>query len=214
MCTHWMHSVCQNSKMASNLQRHSRSSKRYFHHSHQLVHHGFVACLWPSWCNTGHALWPQDGQRSFHIRSHLRISDRGGADVLPIGVFFNGLSFDFICNNFCPHMALRTLFYPPPPPPLSPNYFNSISPLLSQVPKGFECTFFGAYEVTDKGSSWVAPLIAALIMSSTKTTCGVQQDGNVFQLISVSIPATSSKKLFLFTDSIMIITACSLPSVC
>jgi hypothetical protein len=54
-----------------------------------------------------------------------------------------------------------------------------------QVPKGFECTFFGAYEVTDKGSSWVAPLIAALIMSSTKTMCGVQKDGHIYQLNSV-----------------------------
>jgi MFS-type transporter involved in bile tolerance (Atg22 family) len=63
----------------------------------------------------------------------------------------------------------------------------------SQVPKGFECTFFGAYEVTDKGSSWVAPLIAAFIMSSTKTTCGVHKNGNVFQLDSVSNPFTSAK---------------------
>lgn len=54
-----------------------------------------------------------------------------------------------------------------------------------QVPKGFECTFFGAYEVTDKGSSWVAPLIAALIMSNSKTICGVQKDGHIFQLNSV-----------------------------
>jgi hypothetical protein len=54
-----------------------------------------------------------------------------------------------------------------------------------QVPKGFECTFFGAYEVTDKGSSWVAPLIAALIMSNSKTLCGVQKDGHIFQLKSV-----------------------------
>jgi hypothetical protein len=62
-----------------------------------------------------------------------------------------------------------------------------------QVPKGFECTFFGAYEVTDKGSSWVAPLIAALIMSSTKKTCGVLKDGNIFQLNSVSNPATTQQ---------------------
>jgi len=33
-----------------------------------------------------------------------------------------------------------------------------------QVPKGFGCTFFGAYGVTGKGSSSVAPLIAALAL--------------------------------------------------
>jgi UMF1 family MFS transporter len=42
----------------------------------------------------------------------------------------------------------------------------------SLVPPGFECTFFGLYEVTDKGSSWMAPLIASAVMDATREVCG------------------------------------------
>ncbi len=42
----------------------------------------------------------------------------------------------------------------------------------SMIPSGFECTFFGLYEVTDKGSSWVAPLIASAVMDATRQACG------------------------------------------
>ena len=42
----------------------------------------------------------------------------------------------------------------------------------SMIPSGYECTFFGLYEVTDKGSSWLAPLIAATVMDATRQTCG------------------------------------------
>jgi UMF1 family MFS transporter len=41
----------------------------------------------------------------------------------------------------------------------------------SMIPSGYECTFFGLYEVTDKGSSWLAPLIAAAVMDATRQTC-------------------------------------------
>ena len=40
------------------------------------------------------------------------------------------------------------------------------------IPPGFECTFFGFYEVTDKGSSWIAPLIASAVMLATQESCG------------------------------------------
>jgi MFS transporter, UMF1 family len=43
------------------------------------------------------------------------------------------------------------------------------------IPSGFECVFFGLYEVTDKGSSWIAPLIAAAVMKATRETCGWRQ---------------------------------------
>ena len=42
----------------------------------------------------------------------------------------------------------------------------------SMIPAGFECTFFGLYEVTDKGSSWIAPLIATAVMNGTREICG------------------------------------------
>jgi len=42
----------------------------------------------------------------------------------------------------------------------------------SMIPSGFECTFFGLYEVTDKGSSWIAPLIATAVMNGTREMCG------------------------------------------
>ena len=48
----------------------------------------------------------------------------------------------------------------------------SRSLFASMIPHGLECAFFGLYEITDKGSSWIAPLIASAVMAATRQTCG------------------------------------------
>eukprot|EP00002_Diphylleia_rotans_P038156 TRINITY_DN8631_c0_g1_i2.p1 TRINITY_DN8631_c0_g1~~TRINITY_DN8631_c0_g1_i2.p1 ORF type:complete len:170 (-),score=29.80 TRINITY_DN8631_c0_g1_i2:111-620(-) len=35
------------------------------------------------------------------------------------------------------------------------------------IPMGYESEFFGLYEITDKGSSWIGPLIVSIILQAT-----------------------------------------------
>jgi UMF1 family MFS transporter len=40
--------------------------------------------------------------------------------------------------------------------------------LFSQmVPRGREATFFGLYEICDRGTSWIAPLLFTLVVNQT-----------------------------------------------
>jgi UMF1 family MFS transporter len=40
--------------------------------------------------------------------------------------------------------------------------------LFSQmIPAGYEATFFGLYEITDRGTSWIGPLLFGLVVGAT-----------------------------------------------
>lgn len=50
---------------------------------------------------------------------------------------------------------------------LAPSLAYSRSIFSSMLPRGFESQYFGFYEITNKGSSWIGPLIVGLLQAST-----------------------------------------------
>lgn len=53
------------------------------------------------------------------------------------------------------------------------------------VPVGHEAEFFGLYEVTDKGSAWIGPLVIGAIRNGT----GNLKNGFYFLIVFLLIPA-------------------------
>lgn len=53
------------------------------------------------------------------------------------------------------------------------------------MPPGLESEFFGLYEITDKGSAWIGPLVIGLIRSAT----GNLRNGFYFLGAFLLIPA-------------------------
>ena len=61
------------------------------------------------------------------------------------------------------------------------------------IPAGHEATFFGLYEITDRGTSWVGPLLFGLVVSAT---------GSYRQaILSLIVLFVAGIVVLLFTDT-------------